>query len=203
MMNPYDWRQFRGSSNFDARHQLNANALYDLPVGTGKLLLSNAPSWLDQIVGGWQISSIMRYRTGYPTTVSYGGFWPVNWGPGALAYAIAPYENKVGYNEFGIPSIFPRTTDAAKWRPSEAGTVGTRASVRLDDFINTDIAITKTFKMPWESHRVEFRAEAFNAFNNVNFINPTLNAGTGRAIFGQFTAATEARVMQFALRYEF
>jgi hypothetical protein len=51
-------------------------------------------------------------------------------------------------------------------------------------------------------HRIQFRAEAFNAFNNVNFTNVSLDASSPNS-FGQFTAAAPARVMQFALRYEF
>ena len=82
------------------------------------------------------------------------------------------------------------------------GEVGTRAAVRLDNFVNTDLAVTKVFRMPIEGHRLQFRAEAFNAFNNVNFTNLTLDANSPSS-FGQFTQAAPARVMQFALRYEF
>ena len=47
-----------------------------------------------------------------------------------------------------------------------------------------------------------FRAEAFNAFNNVNFYNPNLNLSS-TTVFGEFQNASAPRVMQFALRYEF
>jgi len=49
---------------------------------------------------------------------------------------------------------------------------------------------------------LQFRAEAFNAFNNVNFIQPSL-ALYLPTTFGEFTNTTPPRVMQFALRYEF
>jgi hypothetical protein len=47
--------------------------------------------------------------------------------------------------------------------------------------------------------RLQFRAEFFNAFNNVNFANP---AGTtfGMPNFGQITAAERARIAQFGLK---
>jgi len=202
MLNPYDYRAFRGSSDFDIRHNLNSNLLYELPIGQGKPLLSNAPGWLDQIAGGWQISGIMRYRSGLPTAVAYSGIWPTNFSFTTLAYAVAPYTDKVGFNEFGNPSIFSTVKEAANWKPMLPGEVGTRAAVRLDGFVNTDIAVSKIFRMPIEGHRLQFRAEAFNAFNNVNFTNLTLDANSP-SNFGQFTAATPARVMQFALRYEF
>ncbi len=49
---------------------------------------------------------------------------------------------------------------------------------------------------------MQLRGEAFNAFNNVNFSDLQLNMNTP-GTFGQFSAAADARVMQFALRYEF
>ncbi|HYR89837.1 MAG TPA: carboxypeptidase-like regulatory domain-containing protein [Terriglobia bacterium] len=202
MLNPFDYRAFRGSSDFDIRHNLNSNVLYELPFGQGKPLLSNATGWLDQIAGGWQVSGIMRYRSGLPTAVAYSGLWPTNFSYTTLAYAVAPYDAKVGFNEFGNPSIFSTVKEAANWKPMLPGEVGTRAAVRLDGFVNTDIAVSKIFRMPVEGHRLQFRAEAFNAFNNVNFTNLTLDANSP-SNFGQFTAATPARVMQFALRYEF
>ena len=73
--------------------------------------------------------------------------------------------------------------------------------LRLDDFYNTDLSLTKYFNLP-RGQRIQFRAEAFNAFNNVNFTNVSLDANSPNS-FGQFTAASPARVMQFALRYEF
>src|SRR5581483_11663282 len=63
IQNVFDPGAFRGSSDFDIRHNFNANFMYSLPIGRGQWLLHNAPGWLDQIVGGWQISSIWRYST--------------------------------------------------------------------------------------------------------------------------------------------
>ncbi len=202
MLNPYNYRAFRGSSDFDIRHNINGNVLYDLPFGKGKPFMSDAPGWLDQLAGGWQLSAITRYRSGLPTAVAYTGLWPTNFSFNTIAYAVGPYKSEVGFNQFGNPSIFASTTEAANWRPMLPGEVGTRAAVRLDDFVNADLAVTKVFRMPIEGHRLQFRAEAFNAFNNVNFTNLTLDANSPSS-FGQFTQAAPARVMQFALRYEF
>jgi hypothetical protein len=52
------------------------------------------------------------------------------------------------------------------------------------------------------NQRLEVRAEAFNAFNNVNFTNIALDANSPNS-FGQFTQAAPPRVFQFALRYQF
>jgi len=67
------------------------------------------------------------------------------------------------------------------------GHTGKRAAVRLPSFFNTDLGVTKVFKLPWESQRIHFRAEAFNVFNNVNFTNPSLSL-TSPGTFGEFRA---------------
>jgi len=67
---------------------------------------------------------------------------------------------------------------------------------------NTDMTVAKVFMLPWEGQRIQFRAEAFNVFNNVNFTNPSLSL-TAPGTFGEFQGVTDPRVMQFALRYEF
>ena len=202
MLNPYDFRAFLGDSDFDIRHNLNSNVLYELPFGNGKALLGNASGLVDHLVGGWQVSGIFRYRSGLPTSVAYSGLWPTNFSFTTIAYPVAPYDAQVGTNEFGNPSIFASTTEAANWKPMLPGEVGLRAAVRLDDFVNTDLAVTKNFRLPFNNHRLQFRAEAFNAFNNVNFNNLSLDASSPNS-FGQFTSAAAPRVMQFALRYEF
>ena len=81
-------------------------------------------------------------------------------------------------------------------------TEGTRNLMRGAGLLNFDLAVAKTFQLPFEGHRIQLRGEAFNAFNNVNFSNLSLNLNTP-GTFGQFSEAAEARVMQFALRYEF
>jgi len=203
MLNPFDYRAFRGSSDFDIRHNVNANALYELPFGKGKALFSNAPGWANQIVGGWQLSTIMRYRSGLPTAIAYTGLWPTNFSFNTIAYPVDPnYSSAIGFNEFGNPSVFSSVGEAANWKPMYPGEVGARAPIRLDDLINFDMAVAKAFVMPWEGHRIQFRAEAFNAFNNVTFLNANLDANSP-SNFGQFNTAGPPRVMQFALRYEF
>jgi hypothetical protein len=202
MLDPYNSSSYRGSSDFDARHNINANVLYELPLGKGKLLFRNASPILDQIIGGWQISTIARFRSGLPSSIFYGGVFPTNFSFGAVGYPIAPYSTGVGYDQKGNPSAFDSTTQASNWLPMFAGSVGTRAAIRLAGQKNFDIAVAKSFKLPIEGHRLQLRGEAFNAFNNVNFYNPILDATTTSS-FGEYQLAQPGRVMQFGLRYEF
>jgi hypothetical protein len=65
------------------------------------------------------------------------------------------------------------------------------------------MSLGKRFFMPWsEKHTLQFRAEAYNAFNHTNFADPSANLND--STFGHITAQANAnRVMQFALRYDF
>ncbi len=204
VLNPFDYGAFRGSADFDIRHNINANSMYELPFGRNKRFLADAPGWVDHVAGGWQISTIMRYGSALPTAIAYTGLWPTNFSHTTVAYPVDPnYETRVQLNDRGNPSIFSTTEQAASnWRPMLPGEVGSRAAVRLDDVLNFDIALAKAIRMPWEGHRIQFRAEAFNAFNNVNFFNPSLDGNTP-SNFGEFRQVQPPRVMQFALRYEF
>ena len=48
IQNIFNVNEFRGSSDFDIRHNISANYLFELPVGKDKALFRNAPAWLDQ-----------------------------------------------------------------------------------------------------------------------------------------------------------
>jgi hypothetical protein len=196
---------YRGPSNFDIRHNVTANAVVELPFGRQKHFLKTAPGWVDAFIGGWQVSLLGTLRTGTPANISNAGLYPTNYLTSALGIlkpgATMP-GNFVQTDEKGIPSIFGSTTAATSFVGQDPGTVGTRGIVRVPGSVNFDASISKSFKMPFEGHRVSIRGEAFNAFNHVNFITPNLSLATP-ATFGELTNTAAARVMQFALRYEF
>jgi len=71
--------------------------------------------------------------------------------------------------------------------------------------VNTDLSWIKLFPVPWpkESANVEFRAEFFNVFNHPLFSQPDLDVSDGPA-FGQITTtASNPRLIQFALKFNF
>jgi len=199
----YNLSAFRGSSDFDIRHNLNANFLYALPIGKGKSFLKNSSGWMDQIVGGWQVSSIWRYSTPLPSAVQGDLAYNTNYWLSSLAVVNTPTSSGgVHIDENGIPSVFANTSVSNNFQDQPPEGAGTRAAVRLAPIFNVDISLSKTFKMPWEGHRVQFRAEAFNAFNHANFTNPSLSLESPQT-FGEFQGTLPPRSMQFALRYEF
>ncbi len=196
---------FRGPSDFDIRHNITANTVFELPFGKGKKFAGNSNKWLDGLIGGWQISALVSYRTGTPVSLSNGGIFPTNYLNSALAVlrpgATMPTTG-VTLNQNGNPSLFANTTDYKAFMGQYPGTVGTRGIIRLPNVRNTDLSIGKYFKMPWEGHTLQVRGEAFNAFNFVNFTG-FQGSIQSQATFGQFSSTQDPRVMQFALRYEF
>ena len=79
----------------------------------------------------------------------------------------------------GLPSIFANNAAAASdFVAAYPGTVGTRGILRGLNSFNTDLALSKYFRMPKEGHRIQLRAEAFNAENRVNFGGPSLNTAS-------------------------
>ena len=195
-------KEFRGSSDFDIRHNISANFLYELPLGRNHLLFNHASGWVDHMIGGWQLSSVIRYRSGLPSAVAGDLAYNANYWLSSLAIVTQPIQTSRKIDQNGIPSIFGNTTAASSFADELPGHSGTRAAVRLAPFFNTDLTLAKTFRLPREGQRVQFRAEAFNVFNNVNFINPSLTL-TSPLTFGEFQGVTPPRTMQFALRFEF
>jgi hypothetical protein len=204
LQDAFNVNAFRGSSDFDARHNITADALYELPVGKGKLLLRNANKFVDEVLGGWQLSTIFRYHSGLPSTIGAGGVYPTNYEYSAITNLLAGAPNQYGkyIDNNGLPSLFANTSASLNYFQQAGGTTGTRAIVRLPGFQNFDIALMKSFKLPWEGHRLQFRGEAFNAFNHTNFYNPVLDVNSA-ATFGEFQSAYPARVIQLSLRYAF
>ncbi len=214
IQNSFSPNQNKGPSDFDIRHNVTANFVVEVPVGEGRKFLSHPPKVVNAILGGWQISSLVSIRSGLPVNVSNGGIYSVNYlfsaigimRPGASMPASGSFDQN------GIPSLFANTNAVNSFVGEYPGTNGIRGILRGPAFYNTDLSVSKYFKLPWEGHRLGLRAEAFNAFNNVNFLTVAPNgASTGSlsislanpSTFGELGAAADARVMQFALRYEF
>ena len=199
----YNLNAFRGSSDFDIRNNFNANFMFALPVGKGKVLLRNASRWVDEIVGGWQVSSIWRYSTPLPSAVEGDLAYNTNYWLSSLAVVNTPTSSgSVHIDQNGIPSIFANTSVANNFQDQPPEGAGTRAAVRLAPIFNVDMALTKDFYLPWEHQTLQLRAEAFNAFNHPNFTNPSLSLQSPQT-FGEFQGTMDPRSMQFALRYQF
>ena len=211
VINSWDPLALRGLSDFNAFHQLNANLVYQLPFGKGQRLLENANPLLNAVVGGWHVSGIFRWTSGFPITIDNGFTWATNWNiegdaePNGPAPKASNPKNVV-VNGVSGPDIFadPVAAEAA-FRPEWPGESGVRNNVIGDGMFNIDTGVGKVFSLG-EQRRLEFKWEAFNATNSVRYdvrgAQPSLSYDPSQ--FGRYNSTlTTPRFMQFALRFAF
>ena len=208
-----DLSKCRGNSDFDVRHIINGNYIYELPVGRGKQFGGNMPGWLNQVIGGWQTSGTFYWLSGFAFTTVSNAF-PISFFNNAPATFIGSDSDiAVGIHQ-DSSGAFQLFKDPTKARSGFRGPIGleggTRNNLRGPAFTNFDMGIAKQFPIG-EKFIVTFRADAFNVFNHVNFGLPAAGGGgTGGTAdisnpgsFGVITSQGNPRQMQFALRVEF
>jgi Carboxypeptidase regulatory-like domain len=207
----WDPNSLRAASDFDLRHQINANWIWDLPFGKGRWIANNANRGVDAIIGGWELSGLARWTSGFPIGVSNGAQWPTNWELSGFATQIGPVSTRGAVkNPDGTVNIFGNAAAAAaalaNFQADFPGQVGGRNNLRGNGFAGLDLGLSKRWKMPYkESHSLQLRWDVFNALNLTRFDVQSLSLGiTNSSNFGNYTGLlTNPRVMQFALRYEF
>ncbi len=225
-----DDRANRGVSDFDRTHRFVLSYLWDLPrpafagrSNAGKLLMSN-----------WQVAGIITAMSGQPVDIvdsragsfyfgDNSGLARPSWAPGTTPKT-AMKNVPAGYyfNPFAfvrplvhtgqlIPSSNGDAVAAAEG--TDFGNVG-RNVLRGPRQINVDLSLIRRFPFG-EAKSVEFRAEFFNLFNQVNFDTPSsdlnaaiVNPTTGQIIdpgdFGRITSTSNnPRLIQFALKFNF
>ncbi|HSB74161.1 MAG TPA: carboxypeptidase-like regulatory domain-containing protein [Terriglobales bacterium] len=209
IINSWDPSALRAVSDFDARHQFNLNWIWQMPFGKGRKLASGAHGALDAVIGGWQLSGLARWTSGFPISIQNGGTWPTNWQLGGDAMQIAPAHTGVTENADGSVNLFPDPqgpTGIQAFRHDFPGESGMRNTLRGPGYAGLDMGLGKRWQMPYnEAHSVQFRWEVFNVLNLTRFDVQTITSAIDQSSsFGKFTGLlTNPRVMQFALRYEF
>jgi len=193
--NPLDFSSMYSNAQWDHRHSFTTGFVYELPIGKGKALGGTMNSALNTVVGGWGLNGILTIRTGAPLDVNYNGCQGVwRW--------CAP---DVTGQDIGSPS---GGRSAAQWFNTGAFktpaplTGGNAAPYSIYGPGNStlDAALFKTFRFT-ERFNMEFRFEAFNAFNKVQLGAPDTNMQD--ANFGQITSSSGERKAQASLRLHF
>ncbi|MGC2475853.1 MAG: TonB-dependent receptor [Candidatus Sulfotelmatobacter sp.] len=211
IINAWNPRAQYGPASFDATHQINSNWIFELPFGRGKLMGRQVNRATDAVIGGWQLSGLFRWTSGFPVTVDNGVTnFPTNFEMEGNADQIAPV--KTGkYIVNGLPNIFANGPAAiSSFAPAYAGESGQRNEIRGEGYFGIDLGLAKRWHMPWrENQSLQFRWEVFNVTNTPVFdvqsalLNQTLGLTSG-GTFGNYTGLlNNPRIMQFALRYEF
>ncbi len=211
LVNAFSPRDVRAVSDFDTTHQINVNWIAELPFGKGRALGHDASSALDAFIGGWQISGLARWTTGFPFTVDNGQFWATDWDEQGSGQLIAAKPKTGVFKQpDGTVSVFANPAAALNaFGHPFPGQSGSRNVLRGDGYAGWDMSVSKRWNIR-EGHTLQFRWEVFNVPNLKRF---NVQAGLGDGApslqqvpgnFGDYTGLlTQPRVMQFALRYEF
>jgi hypothetical protein len=210
VINPWNLKALRAVSDFDLTHQFNANWIAELPFGRGRWLGTNAHGFAEAVIGGWQLSGLARWTSGFPIGVGNGAQWPTNWELSGFATQIGSVKTVGAFKDpaTGNVNIFGNAAAAAaafnEFSPDLPGQVGNRNNLRGDGFAGLDLGLSKRWHIK-ESHSLQFRWDVFNALNLTRFDVQSLSLSlTNSSNFGNYTGLlTNPRVMQFALRYEF
>lgn len=186
-----------GLSSNDETHLVSGSFVYELPFGAGKRFLGNG-GLLNGIVGGWQLSSMFRFNTGYPITPVWGG---VNLS-GALTGTL--YPDRIGTGTLPNPGIdaWFDTSAFVQPAPYSFGNSG-RNILRAPGLTNVDLALAKNFSIPQlgEAARLQIRIDATNVFNITNLNAPNMAVGSYGA--GQIWSCGAMRVMQLGAKLNF
>jgi hypothetical protein len=218
ILNAFEPRQSRTLSDFDIRHQMNTNFVWDVPVGHNRQYLSDTPPVVNAVVSGWSLSGLARWRTGFPfpTGSSGNGFlFPTNYfvsGPPSLAAGVPVPVTAVTKDASGGPNIFEDSGKAYDaFQHTRSGFSGSRSALHGPGYFSLDIGLQRTFSLG-QNHKIQFRWETYNVTNTTNFDgrpNAPGNRGIdfsldSKSTFGQLrSTAGSPRIMQFALRYDF
>ncbi len=219
ILNPIKQRENRSVSDFDVRHIINVNSVYQLPIGRGKWI-NTSNSVLNQIVGGWQLSGIFRWNSGLPISAPFdAATWSTNWNVQSNGVrTVAGIETCPTRGGTDAPALFGCDVNAAyqSFRNAKPGETGDRNVFRLPGYVTLDMGMAKHFNMPWsENHKLELRFEAFNVTNTQRMgalvggrtgyglvIDPQISTPPPNwSAFGAIQG--DRRVMQFGFRYEF
>jgi carboxypeptidase family protein len=201
--NLYDPRADYASCYYNSTNIVSAYATYDLPVGRGKQFGGNMNSAVNQVVGGWQASTIVSTHSGFPLAVYGSGDFTGTGSRGARPNCgvqqkfgrSSPAADFGGY-DWMSPSGF---SDPA---PGTFGNCPAQGPVNGPGYFDADIGLMKNFHFT-EATYVQFRSDFLNAFNNVNLGVPDTNFSTTTSTFGRINTSQPARNIQFALKLYF
>ena len=190
----------RAKSRFHTPHRFTLNGSWRLPF------FENRTDFVGQAFGGWMLSGVVKLISGTPFTVTspasdldFDGFSegrPVLLDPSVVGVHVN--------NRDTSRDVLPRTA----FRPAVYGdsieSLVPRNAFYGDGLQNVDLALSKSFTMPWQAHTLAVRIEGFNVFNQVQFGFPDTNLAS--ANFGAINGLNtlyNPRVVQLVLRYRY
>jgi len=207
---PLDQRQERGPSDFDVTHAFVMSGVWDIP------LLGNRNSLKGKLLGGWQLSGITTWNSGFPWTPKlfsslrapngreFGDIRPTSYnGRQPLGNSTDNFLQPGGIFPGGGPAYFSTTINGNNPFQNLPG-IG-RNRFRGPRYFSTDLAVAKEFGLG-ERANLNVRFNFFNVFNQLNlspFISNTDSTRIQSEKFGTATSALAGRVGEFQIRLSF
>ncbi len=200
LQNPNDRSAEHAVSSFDIPQVLGFSYVYELPFGRGKAIGGNWHPAVNAVLGGWKTNGIWRFSSGQPLALYFRGSQALpTYGaqrPNLSADLLRTDSDNFRLQYFANPGA------ATKPAPYTLGNAPrTLSSVRSPGVNSANLSLMKSFDLHlWrESLKVEFRAEAFNAFNHPQFCGP--NTAIDSGVFGQvWSTCNDPREVQLGLR---
>jgi hypothetical protein len=196
--NPFDLRDERGRSDWDRRHAFVMSWLWTPPVHFSSPVVN-------AILGGWTLTGIHSAQSGGPLTFLMGDDVALDGTFGdqhaMLASGVTRDDIILDHSDRGAmvakffnTAAFIPTDDVPRGVYGNAG----RGLISGPAAVNSDFSLLKDFSIR-EPMRLQFRAELFNAFNQVNFGSPSTSVNSGA--FGRLRSASDGRIIQFGLKF--
>ena len=199
-----------GLCDHDVGHVFNGYLSYDLPYGKNRMFGQNSNKVVNAVLGDWQVNTVFTVHGGFPISMLD---WAGDAGTGSAQGrpdCIAPSRQTPYKNYAGGGYIWFDPTTMANPAPGKLGNCGV-SSERGPGLAQVDIGLSKFFPVT-ERQRLEFRAEAINAFNTPIFtvqgyqidvvgFNP--NGSVATPLTGVVNSSLGARNLQFGLKYSF
>lgn len=193
------WKQYDyGKLSFDATHIVALTFTVESPWGKSMTGVQGA------LVKGWSLSALMHYQSGAPLTAAASQAVGLN-GANVARRANLVAGQSIGFtgscaNPKAICWVNPNAFAAASVLGAGNAPIG---NIIGPNFYQWDLSLRKTVNLPFrEGMRLQFQADAFNAFNRANWNNPTVN-NAGSSSFGQITSSLPARVLQIGAKFNF
>jgi hypothetical protein len=207
-MDNHDPGRDYGPSNFDVDHRFVASYVYTLPFGRGKHFLGTASKPLDLAVGGWELTGITTFQTGFPYSIGAQDL-----------QGVLDSQNPRADRVSGVP-IAPAHQTTAAWINTAAfsqplvgvyGNTG-RGILRSPGINNWDLGFFKNFNFS-ERLSLQLRFESFNTWNHPNYYVPLTGPSAGGQCnpdcgvtdvsFGALTIAAPGRIIQLGGKFIF
>jgi hypothetical protein len=211
---PYNPKGSRGPASFSIPQILTANALYELPFGTGKQF-STGNRFVDYAIGNWQLNGILSGRSGQYINVTAAGDIANTGNAGTYERADLvgnPFQNGPIAGNPGCTPPTGQTHTRAQWfnpcafKSPAIGTLGNapRNFIQDENFWNLDTSVHRLFPIK-EGIALKIDVEAFNVLNHPVLGSPASTVTT-QSTFGQINSlayGNAQRILQFAGKIQF